>query len=478
MPNRSYLPDPDRWLTVAVPAGLAILLIGGLACLLLAVSVREANDLVIQRDRHLAASILDQAVRRIAHDQESVTDWDEAVRHLHGPFDPDWIDDNIGLWMNMYFGHERIVILDPQDRPIYASLGTSRAEPAVYDAIAPVARPMVAAVRRALASGTWHSADPTIRSPGANDIVVVDGHPAMLSVKPVVPSTQKIKQDPRDAYVHLAVHYLDGSFLKELQQTYQFEGARFSWRDRPRTDELSFALRNDAGQAVGYLIWRVHLPGQILAGRMVPALLATLCAILVVVAVLVASLRKGARALRASEALARHRAFHDVLTELPNRACFNERLAAACRAGSRDTSLLLLDLDRFKQVNDTLGHPAGDALIRAVGTRLKQAAPQTATVARLGGDEFAILLPRTDEADALRLCEAIVDAIEAPFAIDGTAAEVGVSIGLASMREAAAPEVLIRRADQALYRAKRAGGGFVTAEGEGAVAPVAQPLAA
>ncbi|MCB8839077.1 diguanylate cyclase domain-containing protein [Aurantimonas sp. VKM B-3413] len=478
MPNRSYLPDPGRWMAVAVPSGLAILLIGALACLLLGMSVREANDLVIQRDRHLAASILQQAIRRIARDQESVTDWDEAVLHLHEAFDPDWIDDNIGLWMNMYFGHERIVVLDPKDRPIYASIGTSRTDPEVFADIAPIARPMVADVREALASGNWRSADPAIRSPGANDIVVVDGHPAMLSVKPIVPSTQKIRQAPENAYVHLAVHYLDGAFLKELQQTYQFEGARFSWRNQPQDDELSFALRNTAGHAIGYLIWRVHLPGEVLAGRMVPALLATLCAILVIVAVLVASLRKGARALRASEALARHRAFHDVLTELPNRALFNERLAAACRAGARDTSLLLLDLDRFKQVNDTLGHPAGDALIRVVGARLCRVAPDGATVARLGGDEFAILLPRARQDDAVRLCQAIIEAIEAPVLIDGTAAEVGVSIGVASMQEAGTPEAVIRRADRALYRAKRSGGGVSVADGEDGVPDLAHAIAA
>ncbi|MEF2071834.1 diguanylate cyclase domain-containing protein [Consotaella aegiceratis] len=478
MSNRTYLPDPGRWLAVAVPAGLAILLIGGLACLLLAVAVREADDLVIQRDRSLAASVLGQAVQSIARDQESVTYWDEAVLHLRGPLDPDWIDDNFGLWMNMYFGHERIVVLDPQDRPIYATMGTRRVDPSAYSKFASVARPMVAEVRRALIAGTWHNPDPATKSPGAEDIVVVDGHPAMLSVKPIVPSTDKIEQAPEDAFVHLAVHYLDGSFLKDLQQHYLFEKARFSWQDRPGPDELSLALRNNSGRPVGYLIWTVHLPGQVLAERMTPALLATLCAILVVVAVLVAGLRRGARALRASEARARYLAFHDVLTDLPNRAYFNERLEATCKAGHRGTSLLLLDLDRFKQVNDTLGHPAGDELIRAVGSRLNRAAPQGATVARLGGDEFAILLPSTRQADAVRLCEAIIGAIDEPFLVQGAQTEVGVSIGLASEDENSTPEALIHRADQALYRAKRSGGGLSIAGGDTSASEVARHIAA
>ncbi|NDW02962.1 diguanylate cyclase domain-containing protein [Jiella pacifica] len=461
--RRSYLPDSRRWLAVAVPAGLAILLIGGLACLLLAMSVRQANDLVIQRDRNLAASVLQQALQSIARDQESVTAWDEAVLHLRDPIDLDWLDDNIGLWMNMYFGHERIVVLDPQDRPIYATIGNERVDPATYQEIAPVVRPMIAAVRRALIADDWRSTGSDDRSPGAKDILVIGGHPAMVGVKPVVPSTAKVRQAPQDAYLHLAVHYLDGSFLKELQQHYLFKDARFSWQDSPKADELSYGVVDKQGRSVGFLIWKVQLPGQILTARMAPALLGTLLAILLVVAVLVAGLRKGARALRASEARARHLAYHDVLTGLPNRACFNERLASACAAGAPGTSLMLLDLDRFKQVNDTLGHPAGDALIRAVGARLRQAAPDGATVARLGGDEFAILTPRMAPAHVATLCETIIAAIGQPFEIHGAEADVGVSIGVAAIGRAATPDVMIRRADRALYRAKRAGGGFSVA---------------
>ncbi|WP_198598267.1 diguanylate cyclase domain-containing protein [Mangrovicella endophytica] len=476
MPNRSYLPDPSRWLAVAVPAGLAIALIGGLACMLLAMSVREANELVVQRDRSLAASILQQAVQSIAHNQESVTAWDEAVTHLQGPLDPEWIDDNMGLWMNMYFGFERLVVLDPQDRPVYASQGDSRADPSTFQDLEPTARSMIADVRQALASGKWQSPDSRIRSPGAQDIAVIDGHPAVVSVKPVVPSTGKIRQRPADAYIHLAVHYLDGRFLEELEHRYLFEGARFSWDDRPGGDELSFALRDNQGRPVGFLLWKVHLPGQVLAERMAPALVATLCAMLIVVAVLVASLRKGARALRASEARARHLAFHDTLTGLPNRARFNEQLDAAFRSGDGDIRLLLLDLDRFKQVNDTLGHPAGDALIRAVGERLCQAAPAGATVARLGGDEFAILLPPAPEAEGVQLCRTLIAAIEAPFPLQDAVVKVGASIGVASMCDAASPDDLVRHADQALYRAKRSGGGIAQAGGDGVMPAVERSI--
>ena len=210
MPHRLQLPEPARWKSVVVPAALAMLVIGGLVALLLALSVREADDLVTGRDQHLAASILRQAIEHTAQDQESVTAWDEAVRHMHDRLDPDWVDDNMGTWMNMYFGHERTVILNDQDRPIYASIGASRVDPEAFRSLAGLALPMVTELRRILLSGSWRSPSPAVRSPGVEDITVVDGHPAMVSVKPVVPSTNKVSQAPSEAFIHISVHYLDG----------------------------------------------------------------------------------------------------------------------------------------------------------------------------------------------------------------------------------------------------------------------------
>ena len=464
MPHRLQLPEPARWKSVVVPAALAMLVIGGLVALLLALSVREADDLVTGRDQHLAASILRQAIERTAHDQESVTAWDEAVTHMHARLDPDWVDDNMGTWMNMYFGHERTAILDDRDRPVYASIGSSRVDPEAFRTLAGVTLPMVAELRRILVSESWRSPGPGVRSPGVEDITVLDGHPAMISVKPVVPSTSKISQAPSDAFIHVSVHYLDGTFLEELRQRYLFEGARFSWQDRPAAGELTFPVVNNAGLPIGYLVWQTHLPGKMMLARLTPALAATLFAMLKVVSVLAASLRKGARALRESEARTRFLAYHDVMTGLVNRAGFNERLSALYAAPRRDVALLLLDLDRFKQVNDTYGHPAGDELIKAVAARLRPLVPEDAMVARMGGDEFAILLTPMSKSQLTDLASRVVTAISDAVLIQGVAMTVGVSIGIANSRDAHGKDVLIKDADQALYRAKRAGSGIAFAD--------------
>ncbi len=125
--------------------------------------------------------------------------------------------------------------------------------------------------------------------------------------------------------------------------------------------------------------------------------------------------------------------------------------------------MLLLDLDRFKDVNDTLGHHVGDLLLTEVGPRLQQPLRDVDTVARLGGDEFAILLPGpTDLVSACRVAERLVDALKEPFSIEGLLLEVGVSIGVALYPEhGASAQELLQHADVAMYAAKRGPTSFV-----------------
>jgi len=166
---------------------------------------------------------------------------------------------------------------------------------------------------------------------------------------------------------------------------------------------------------------------------------------------------------RAEEALA-HQALHDPLTGLPNRRLLSDRLEQSLLSAQRtraSLALLLLDLDRFKEVNDTFGHHHGDALLREVGARLAGLLRATDTVARLGGDEFALLLIGADEVGAVRVAEQIRTALDAPILIDGQTlhapGSVGVAIAPAHGTEAHA---LLRCADVAMYAAKRGKTGY------------------
>jgi diguanylate cyclase (GGDEF)-like protein len=154
-----------------------------------------------------------------------------------------------------------------------------------------------------------------------------------------------------------------------------------------------------------------------------------------------------------------HRARHDGLTDLPNRFYFTESVAEAMQHRRKDRSLavMVMDLDSFKELNDTLGHAAGDDLLRQIGPRLTPALPEDAIFARLGGDEFGVLLPEVaDTAAALEVAKTMQRCLAASFEVEGVSLDLHASIGIATyLKQGDAPDVLLQHADIAMYVAKR-----------------------
>jgi diguanylate cyclase (GGDEF)-like protein len=166
---------------------------------------------------------------------------------------------------------------------------------------------------------------------------------------------------------------------------------------------------------------------------------------------------------RQAELKIEHMAHHDALTDLANRALLNTRLEQALGepGDGRMVAVHHIDLDRFKAVNDTFGHHAGDKLLKIVASRLRPLVRASDTIARMGGDEFVIVqAPVADPADAVSLAQRVIIAVGEPFDIDGHLTAVGASIGIAvSPGDGSTPEELLRNADLALYRAKDDGRG-------------------
>lgn len=165
-----------------------------------------------------------------------------------------------------------------------------------------------------------------------------------------------------------------------------------------------------------------------------------------------------------AEERVQHVAHHDSLTGLPNRLLFNDRLGQAISLAKRDSSqfaLFYLDLDKFKPVNDTLGHDAGDQLLKSVAGRIREQVRESDTVARVGGDEFTVILRDTSSRqDAAAVAEKIIAALSAPFRLGNhpQAVEIGTSIGIAFYPgDAQEHETLIKLADASMYRAKAQG---------------------
>ena len=156
---------------------------------------------------------------------------------------------------------------------------------------------------------------------------------------------------------------------------------------------------------------------------------------------------------------AMHQAMHDELTGLPNRACFYDRTDQALRQAGRDgtcTAVLLFDLDRFKEINDTLGHKYGDRVLCEIGPRIRRALRDADTLARLGGDEFCVLLPNVEGLGAaLQVAERVIALLEEPFDIDGMTLTVDASCGIAiAPADGDSADLLLQRSDVAMYVAK------------------------
>ena len=234
-----------------------------------------------------------------------------------------------------------------------------------------------------------------------------------------------------------------------LEQTVQLAGQHFT---------VVFAAFESAGLAATFGPWIL-----LAAGVTVSLLLALLVEAMRrrrnVALGLVDELLAKNTELDESESALRHQALHDPLTDLPNRTLFRDRIEQEITRDRRtgdSAAVMMVDLDRFKEVNDTLGHQSGDALLLAIAQRLRSAVRASDTVARLGGDEFGVLAPGVGSSeDALALATALHEALAAPVTLAGLDIEVAGSVGIALFPQHGEDvETLIRHADVALYRSK------------------------
>ena len=450
---------------VAVPAIAAVATLAIALTAVVLLSASQANKLAGDRQQALIETVLTQRSAAIAHDQEGVTIWDEAVRQVTAAnLDRKWLDDNLGIWLHTYYGHDEAYVLDPAGNAIYAMRDGRRTSPAQYrNRLATVAAPLVSDLQRKLAQPDAHPVTLPQRTPDSYALDRVGGHPAIISVKPILDEEGTLSSGMKPPF-HVSVRRLDGSFLKELAEAYQLADARFDSFAASTGSSRAAPLVDRSGTILGYIVWEPFGPGALMTKRIAPFAIGALALIFTMVVWLLLRIRRSTLALEASEAQAQHLAFHDALTGLANRALFDDRLGhilADAQENGNQVALLYFDLDRFKQVNDTLGHPAGDELIAATARRLVEITRESDVVARIGGDEFAVIQTgAVCAASAEILCMRIIEVVGEPFDLAGSKASVGVSIGVAlSPADATTRTELARKADIALYEAKTAGRG-------------------
>ncbi|MEP6564940.1 MAG: EAL domain-containing protein [Mesorhizobium sp.] len=422
----------------------------------------QADHVSLERQKIFFANGLQDQIAAVEREQESIAVWDDSVINAKAG-NEQWMVENLSVWLYSYYGHNRVYVLDAANRPIHAMREGKVVAPASYGEDEPAVLPTVEKLRRMMSQPPATSQTGGPAKMIAEDLVSLGGKPAILSVTPLVPSTSRLTQEPGSEYLHVSVELINDAVIGKIAEKYLLAGAHLLPLSQP-VGSAAIPLVDSHGVILGFISWDQERPGLTLVRKAAPALILAALLAASVLAFLLRRLRRASSALQTSQDEARYLAFHDTLTGLPNRALFEDRLRRALLTASHDTArvaLLYLDIDRFKHVNDTLGHPAGDELVRQTAARLAQTIRQVDTVARLGGDEFAlILIDVRDIRTAEDISERLLQKLQEPFKLIDDQVFVSASIGIAlSTGPDADADDLLRKADIALYEAKKNGRG-------------------
>ncbi len=426
-------------------------------------AVSKVDEASAAQQERFAAGNLATEISRLPEDQRSATFWDEAVLQTAAR-DQDWMDENLGIWMHEYFGHNESYVLDEKNMPFYAAIEIERASPDAYTERAALIEPLVEQLRASMAQVSEGGDNPYEELAETSVVAPLrfSDVTAIVSVVPII-TTGDILQRPGTESLHVALQYVDAELAQQIGAPVELEDVAFGPAP-PESGRAGVAVTDTTGDDIAWLTWQPAHPGTALLLRMLPVLLSAGLVGILLMSWIVQRLLRVSGQLQVSEAQARFLAHHDALTGLPNRTLFQDRLAQAMYAtarGGQPVALVAIDLDRFKLINDSLGHPAGDELIRQVGDRLVELVRASDTVARFGGDEFVILLRGVDGDDDLRrFCARIVDHLSRPYELLGNTGCIGASVG--AVRAGSDDrdwDEMMRRADIALYRAKSEGKG-------------------
>ena len=454
---------------VAAAIALAVVGIGS--------SIHESDAVSVERQYRSVHHAIETSIDELALQQEAVAVWDDGALHLvaRRP-DLTWIHDNMGGWLFRLFGHNEVFFLDGVDRPIYASVMGRLVPPQRYASLTNDLNYLVDSVRgREGGPNGKHDRNPaqplnvgstvrtTARTTHDSHLMLVGGRPAVASAMLVQPATKGHVKPAGNWPILLSVRYLDGSFLKDLETRQLVAAPRFSRTPEVAAGEHAVKLRTEWGEEIGNLIWKPELPGSRIASKLVPLSLLTLAGFGVLLVFMGRRLRRAVEDAAAAARKASHLALHDPLTGLANRSVLQNKLEelTSGKSGSRTCfALILLDLDEFKITNDTLGHDAGDAILKAVATRLSSFARSGDVVARLGGDEFGLLVVGVaDFKHVRRFSRELLDVLSEPVEHHDKIIDCQASAGASLYLGRDTSGDVLKQADLALYASKAGGRG-------------------
>ena len=476
--TRARLPDGStarNWdrarLSVVIP--ISVMVAVAIVCIVVAVltSAQRANEVAIEHEKRLFTKSIVNHGERILRELESVAATDNAMQNIRGNFNRDWVQQHVGLRLKGFFDHDFVFVADASDNLIYALLGRNSVEPRWFNSILPELAPTLDYLRgRAGPSPNnairiFESSGQTDSHPNRAALVqkFLDRSAVVAAVRIVPADATANAKEAESAPIVLSVRFIDEDVLAEIAGRLQLNNLRKADGDALPADDFAFELIDDRGNSLARFAWTPKRPGAEIVHSVIPFIAVALAGFALLAALVYGYMRRTTATIQTGEQRLRYLALHDSLSGLPNRNFFGERLEEVIREtrkGGMPNAVFYIDLDHFKDVNDTLGHPVGDELIRNVTARLNSNIRAEEIVARLGGDEFAVITAVPPEAGALqRVADRIIAALCAPYSINGHTIVIGASIGIAVIdaRFAGGAAEIMRFADIALYRAKNEG---------------------
>jgi diguanylate cyclase (GGDEF)-like protein len=449
-------------------APIALVVIVAIVCVVVAVlsAAKRADDVELQQERKLLTHAIIDRGRRVMHELENVAASNDIVLQLHYNFDPDWVHHLIGLRLATFFDHEHIFVVDRGDRLTYAMLANTSVDPSRFDPVRGELDRIIDLLR-----GRAHPYDDEIvlepttdpltklnRPRRAQRLQTFMGRPAIVAGVAATLPADLATADA--ATLVLAVKFIDGQLLSEISTRFDLPNLRVVGVSKVQEDEHVYLVANAANETIARLAWIPNRPGASIVRTVLPFIAIAFGGFALLTGLALRYIRRSAAKIAEGEDRLRHLALHDPLSGLPNRTYFGERLASVIAAAGGDlAAVLAIDLDHFKDINDTLGHHIGDGLISVVAERLVNAVRREDLVARLGGDEFAVITTDAGDVGALEsLANRLIAILRAPYTINGHTLLIGASIGIAVIDRASGTAAdIMRRADVALYRAKNEG---------------------
>ncbi|MGH7248466.1 MAG: diguanylate cyclase domain-containing protein, partial [Pseudomonadota bacterium] len=369
----------------------------------------------------------------------------------------------IGSWLSTYFHHDVVAIVGGSDQIEYTSF---RAAP---DQLAADLRKSLDILRGRLNALPSHASEGL---PGQNPLrsgqrlALVRhflGRPAIVAAVPLGADAD-LKSGSAGAPIVFSVKYIDADMLKAIGRSLQISGLHMIGAAVPAGGDAVTELADASGNVIARFAFKPTRPGREAAISAIPFIAGAAAGFALLIGLMMRYVRRTRAAIAAGQSQLRHLATHDPVCGLPNRIYFGERLErviSEVRGGGPSAAVFYIDLDYFKDVNDTLGHHIGDELILHVTQRLSRIMRGDDLAARLGGDEFAIITSCASDCYSLHaIAGHIISAVCAPYSISGHNIIIGVSIGIAVIdRRARNAADILRYADMALYRAKNEGRG-------------------